>query len=181
MTASQDQTETLHSNNLDAGAFLASSWCRADWQRLWLGTQTRPWRTLAVIAGDGDTSSFEVASLITGLGLQHGQPTQLADVRNVSLNRVDSIIRLAGEVIVAGDRIVFAARSIAENLATIPIARFADCVLLCASLGSSSLALIEETVAQVGRDRFLGSVLLKNPGEAVVTVTPESQRLEMAR
>ncbi len=180
MNATQNRTETRNPN-LNAGAFLASAWCRADWQKLWLGTQTRPWRTLAVVAADGEISSFEVASLIAGLGLQHGHPIQLADVRDVGLNRVDSILRLAGEVVVAGDRIVFAARSISENLATIPIARFADCVLLCASLGTSSLALLEETVAQVGRERFLGSVLLKNPGEAIVTITPESQRLEMAR
>ncbi|MGH7285761.1 MAG: hypothetical protein ACRELY_29940 [Polyangiaceae bacterium] len=102
-------------------------------------------------------------------------------MRDVGLNRVDSIIRLAGEVVTAGDRIVFAARSISENLATIPIARFADCVLLCASLGSSPLSLIEETVAQVGRERFLGSVLLKNQGEPIFTITPEAQRLGPAR
>ena len=161
MTVSYDEPETNRDSFAPEGTLAGGAWNRSDWQRLWLGTQSRPWRTLAVVASDHRVSTYQVASLIAGLGLQHGQQIRMADVRNVTLNRVAAIIELADNVVASGERIVFAARSITENLATIPIARSADCVLLCVSLGSSSLALVEETVAQLGKERFLGSLLIK--------------------
>jgi hypothetical protein len=159
---------------------VGGTWDRADWQRIWLGTQSRPWRTLAVVAADRGVSTYEVASLITALGLQHGESIGLADVREVGLHRIAAIIDLAKEVIATGERLVFAARSIEENLATIPIARAADCVLLCVSLGSTSVALVKETVALLGKERFLGSLLVKKIGQsgAALSIPPRGARLE---
>jgi hypothetical protein len=165
MTVSYDEAETDRDSFAPEGPLNGGAWNRSDWQRLWIGTQSRPWRTLAVVASDQCVSTYQVASLIAGLGLQHGQPIRMADVRNITLNRVAAILELADGVVACGERIVFAARSITENLATIPIARSADCVLLCVSLGSSSLALVEETVAQLGKERFLGSLLIKGAAD----------------
>jgi hypothetical protein len=180
MTVSYDEAEINRDSFAPEGTLTGGAWNRSDWQRLWLGTQSRPWRTLAVVASDHRVSTYQVASLIAGLGLQHGQPIRMADVRNITLNRVAAIIELADNVVAGGERIVFAARSITENLATIPIARSADCVLLCVSLGSSSLALVEETVAQLGKERFLGSLLIKGVDKKrpVSTVTVRLPRLQ---
>jgi hypothetical protein len=159
---------------------MGGTWDRADWQRIWLGTQSRPWRTLAVVAADRGLSTYEVASLITALGRQHGESIGMADVRDVGLNRVANILELVNEVVTSGERVVMSARSITENLATIPLARAADCVLLCVSLGSTSIALVEETVAQLGKERFLGSLLLKHSGKgsSALAIIPSSPRLE---
>jgi hypothetical protein len=161
MTASYHEGEAKRDSFATGASLVGSAWDRADWQRLWLGTQSRPWRSLAVVASDHSVSTYHVASLIAGLGLQHGEAFRMVDVRNITLNRAAAIIELAEHFVTSGERIVFAARSITENLATVPIARSADCVLLCVSLGSSSLALVEETVAQLGKERFIGSLLIK--------------------
>ncbi len=156
-------------------------WDRADWQRLWLATQSRPWNTLAVVAGERDISTLEVANLITTLGLKYGESLRLVDIGEVDLDRVAVILELTEQVVAAGSRVVFAARSINENLATIALARGCDCVILCVSLGSTSIAMVEETVAQIGKERFLGSLLVKGqppPNPREQSVTPIRRRLE---
>jgi len=161
-------------------AYAETPWDRADWQRLWLGVQRHPWRTLAVVAGDRRLSTYEVASLIAALGRQHGEPIGVADVRDVSPSRASAVIELVSEMVAGGERVVFATRSVDDNLATIPIARFADRVLLCVSLGSTCLELVEQTVALVGKERFLGSLLLEAPPLPAPTRAPSPGSVAVA-
>jgi hypothetical protein len=60
-----------------------------------------------------------------------------------------------------GTRIIFATRSAATNFATVPLARGADCAVLCVSLGCTSLASMRDTVEQIGREHFLGSLMVR--------------------
>lgn len=139
---------------------IAGAHDQAHLQRVWLGTQRRAWRTLAVVPAGEGISSYEVASLITALGRYHGESVSLADLRDIRLNRVQVFLDAARELVDGGQRVVFAARSVDENLATIPLARAADAVILCVAFGRTSLSSIEETVAHIGKDRFLGSMLV---------------------
>lgn len=143
----------------------AEAWDRADYQRIWVATQSRAWRTLAVVPVDAGVSTHEVANLITALGLHHGELVSVADLRYVRLNRVPAFLEVASELVNRGQRVVFAARSIKENLATIPLARAADGVILCVSLGATLLGSIEDAIEQIGKERFLGSLLIKSPGK----------------
>jgi hypothetical protein len=59
-----------------------------------------------------------------------------------------------------GTRIVFATRSASTSLATVPVARAADCVILCVSLGSTRLDAVRTTIEQIGRKHFMGSLLV---------------------
>jgi hypothetical protein len=133
---------------------------RIDFQRIWLAAERRAWQTLAVVPADGRVSSHQVASLITALGHHHGEEVGFADLGDIRLNGVAVFLEAARELVARGQRVVFATRSIGENLATVPLARAADGVILCVSLGSTSLRSIEEAVLQIGKDRFLGSVLV---------------------
>lgn len=140
---------------------IAGSGDNAEYQRIWLATQSRAWRTLAVVPVDEGISTFEVASLITTLGLHHGESVSVADLRDVRLNRVGAFLEVAGELVSRGQRVVFATGSIKENLATVPLARAADGVVLCVSIGATMLGSIEETIEQIGKERFLGSILVR--------------------
>jgi hypothetical protein len=132
-----------------------------DLQRLWLGALRHAWRTLAIVPVDPGVSTYEVASLIATLGKHHGDAVSLADVRDIRLNRVDAFLEAARELVARGERVIFATSSISENLAAIPLARGAEGVILCVSLGSTPLTAITETIAQVGKERFLGSMLVR--------------------
>jgi hypothetical protein len=149
-----------------------------DCQRIWLATQTRPWRTLAIVPVDEGMQTYEVASLIAGVGLHHGECIGLADLRDIRMNRVHAFLEASKEIVDRGERVVFATRSIAENLATVALARAAEGVILCVSLGSTKLGSVEETIKQIGKERFLGSILLEAPVSPAAPVTPIERRLE---
>ncbi len=145
---------------VDAPRPIVGPWDRPDCQRIWLGTQLRDWRTLAIVPADEALSSYEVASLIMALGLHHGEPIGLADLRDVGLNRVRASLEVVDVHVERGERVVLATSAISTNLATIALARAADAAVLCVSFGTTSLALAQETIDQIGKDHFLGSVLL---------------------
>jgi hypothetical protein len=157
------------------------AWDLVDGERIWLGTQTRPWRSLAVVSGADGLSTYEVARLITHLGGQHGESIDLADVRDVPLNRVSAVLAVARSLVDRGDRVVFATRSIQENIAAVSCARAADCVVLCVSLGTTSIGLVEETIRLIGKESFLGSILL-HPSKEVAPLSSDDgvRRLEAA-
>jgi len=137
------------------------SWDRTDWQRMWLRTQVRDWRTLALVPGDDQTSTYAVANLIARLGFEHGESIQVADTRELRLKYVAAYLEGTRWDATQGDRIIFATRSASSNLATVPIARAADCAILCVSLGTTSLDEVRGTIEQIGRKHFLGSFLVR--------------------
>jgi len=166
-------TNTDRISTPEAPPPIAGSRSHAEYQRIWLATQSQAWRTLAIVPVDDGVSTFEVASLITTLGVRHGEAVSVADLRDVQIGRVPAFLEVAGELVSRGQRVVFATSSITENLATIPLARIremspmtpraADGVVLCVSIGATSLGSIEATIEQIGKERFLGSILLKRP------------------
>lgn len=146
--------------SVDAPRPIVGPWDRPDCQRIWLGTQLKDWRTLAIVPADEELSSYEVASLIMALGLHHGEPIGVADLRDVGLSRVRASLEVVDVHVGRGERVVLATSAISTNLATIALARAADAAVLCVSFGSTSLALAKETIDQIGKEHFLGSVLL---------------------
>jgi hypothetical protein len=108
-------------------------------------------------------STIEVASLITSVGAHYGTRVGLFDLRDVRPNRALGVLAAACEDVQSGERLVFATRSIKENLATIPISRASDGVILCVAIGSTPLRLVQETIDQIGKDRFFGSLVLHVP------------------
>jgi hypothetical protein len=141
----------------------ARGWDRIEYQRLWLYMASRRWRTLAIVPAEEGMSTYEVASVIMGVGAHHGASIGVFDFRDVRLHRVLAVVEDACAHVMPGERLIFATRSIKENLATIPLARAADGVVLCATLGSTSIQLVEETLQEIGSERFLGSVLVREP------------------
>jgi hypothetical protein len=141
----------------------ARPWERADYQRIWMRVASRDWRTLAIVPAEDGMSTYDVAHLIVTLGAFHGESIGVFDFREVRMNRALEVLEEAELQLERGERIVFATRSIRENLATIPLARATDGAVLCVSLGSTSMRFAEETIEQIGKDRFLGSILVRAP------------------
>lgn len=162
MTATEERAivEPPCDFSVDAPRPITGPWDRPDCQRIWLGTQLKDWRTLAIVPADEQLSTYEVASLIMALGLHNGEPIGVADLRDVGLNRVRASMEVVEVHVGRGERVVLATSAITTNLATIALARAADAAVLCVSFGSTSLALARETIDQIGKEHFLGSVLL---------------------
>lgn len=162
MTDSTDGPVPYFTRSFRAGGVPAieGDWNQAEYQRIWLGAERRPWQTLAVVPADAGISTAEVASLITALGHHHGEAVGFADLRDIRLSDVEVFLDAARDLVGRGQRVVFATRAVGENLATIPLARAADGVILCVSLGATKLRAIEEAVRLIGKDHFFGSMLV---------------------
>lgn len=156
----------------------ARPWDRAEYQRLWLHMQSRTWRTLAIVPAEDGMQTYDVASLLMTVGVHHGESIGVFDFRSITMNRVLHTIEAACSQVAEGERLIFAARSIKENLATIPLARASDAVVLCVSMGSTPIRQVEETIEQIGKERFLGSMLIR---ERWPKAPPSSRRALLAR
>jgi hypothetical protein len=142
---------------------LREAWNDPRWQKIWLAIQAKEWRSLAIVPGSRGVSTLEVAQILVDVGWQHrGLPIGLADLRNITLPYIDAVIDEVRNHVYNGERVLIALRSVFENPATVPIAQWADGALLCVSLGSTKITGASQTLEQVGKDRFLGSVIVRS-------------------
>ena len=163
MQASERGAERERSATASLPPWSARPWERGEYQRIWLQMACRAWRTLAVVPAEEGMSTLDVAKLVMALGVAQGESIGVFDFRDVRVNRVADALRGARSQLDDGERLVFPTRSIRENLATIPLARATDAAVLCVSLGSTSMELAAETVGQIGKERFIGSILVRGP------------------
>src|SRR5689334_10513061 len=90
---------------------------RFEYQRLWLRLDARAWGTLAIVPCEERLSSYGVATLVTAVGVHHGESVDLFDLRDIRMNRVSHVVEAADGYVSRGDRVIFATRSIKENMA----------------------------------------------------------------
>jgi hypothetical protein len=152
-------------------------WDSPDLERIWLAAHSLEWRSLALVPASEGISVIELAHAISALGLSHrGESIGVADLRDVPLPRVRGHIEVVRWHVNHGERVILALRSTFENIATIPLVRVADRAILCVALGLTGIAQANQTVEHVGRDRFIGTVILRPT--ATVGVTERSRRLQ---
>ena len=137
-------------------------WDDMKLQKLWLATQRRDWRSLAVVGASRDLDTLWVAELIAKLAWWYrGQPSCVFDLRDLRLRLVEYHEREVTNQVGLGQCVVIALRSVFENPTTVPMARSADAVVLCIGLGKSDFKSAEKTISELGRDRVLGSVVVR--------------------
>jgi len=132
-------------------------------QLLWLATQKRPWRSLAVVAASRGVPTIEVANTFAKLAWWYrGQPSSVADFRDLSLRLADYQLRdLGAQLQNEPVTVVIALRSIYENPTVVPVARTVEAAVLCVRLGDTKAAAARQTVEAIGRDKFLGTIVVR--------------------
>jgi len=145
----------------------ANIWDDLRLQRLWLGVERREWRSLAVLGASRDVETVQIAELLAQLAWRYrGQPSNVLDLRDLSMRLIDYEVREMREQVEAGTRLIVSLRSIFENPTAAPVAKQADAVVLCVVLGVTSVKKAEETIAAVGRERVIGTIVLHPPKTA---------------
>jgi hypothetical protein len=134
-------------------------------QKLWIATQTRQWRSLAIVGASetGESNAtIHAAQMLANMSWQYsGVPTAVFDLRDVSIRLVEYQIQEIQVQASKGDRVFVALRSPEENPTTVPIARATDAVVLCVALGSTDTKAAQKTLAAIGRVHFLGCIVMK--------------------
>ncbi len=144
-------------------------WNDAEWQRLWLAIEARPWRTLALIpAGAGASLDFtpQIAMVLSRTGMVHlGRPVQVADATHVPLNQLTAFFNEVEKSTGHGERLLVALPPADKNAITASIAKASDAALLCVLNERMSSSAAKRTVNLIGAARFLGSAIFhtQNP------------------
>jgi hypothetical protein len=145
-----------------------------EWQRLWFATREHAWNSLAIIPSDSSVNARLVAESLVETGRVHGErPVSLLNGVGVQLAGVQQIVDAMGSMTGNGDWIIVPVDPISENPSAVPIVRAASAALLAVRLGTSYLGTARAAIDVIGRDRFLGSVVLGKEGRHLVR--PPSQ------
>jgi hypothetical protein len=137
-------------------------WDDIGLQRLWLGVERREWRSLAIIGASQGLETIHLAELFAQLAWRYrGQPSSVCDLRDLSMRLIDYQVREMHAQLDEGLRLVVSLRSIFDNPTAAPIAKQTDAVIVCIAMGETVLKKAEETVNAVGRERVIGSILLR--------------------
>jgi hypothetical protein len=137
-------------------------WDDVRLQKLWIGVERREWRSLSVISASDSVETIQIAELLAQLAWRYrGQPSGVCDLRDLSMRLIDYEVQEMRARLEEGTRLVVALRSIFENPTSSSIAKQTDAVVLCIALGETNFKAAEETIAAVGRDRVVGTIILR--------------------
>jgi hypothetical protein len=138
-------------------------WHHVEWQKLWLGTQGRSWRSLALVpavAGFPADLTLRVAERLARTGMVHlGAPIRVIDGTKVPLSQLVQFTEEVERIIRFGDLVLLAVSPIGQNPVALTLARAADAAVLCVVLDETKTSQAERTVEDVGRARFVGSLI----------------------
>jgi len=142
-------------------------------QLLWLGLQQRSWRSLAVIAASEGIETLTVADTLAKIAWAYtGQPTCVFDMRDLNLRLLEHQIRDMAAQLQGGERVFVALRSINENPTAVPLAMAADAVVLCIELGRTDIKGAQRTLTAIGREKFIGSLLVPRASKGAPVSAP---------
>lgn len=132
------------------------------WQRLWLRCQQHDWQSMAFIGSskrDPD-GVLEIAHGMARLASELGQELTVFDARNLGLKDMGRMLAQIQSITSRGKRCIVVLKLVTENATTVPMAQNVDAALLGVFIGETSVVASSRTVDEVGRAKFLGSVVL---------------------
>jgi hypothetical protein len=132
------------------------------WQRLWLRCQQHDWQSLAFIGGskrDPD-GVLEIAHGMARLASELGQELTVFDARALGLKDMGRMLAQIQSITSRGKRCIVVLKLVTENATTVPMAQNVDAALLGVFIGETSVVAATRTIEEVGRPKFLGSVVL---------------------
>lgn len=132
------------------------------WQRLWLRCQQHDWQSLAFIGSskrDPD-GVLEIAHGMARLASELGQELTVFDARNLGLKDMGRMLAQIQSITSRGKRCIVVLKLVTENPTTVPMVQNVDAALLGIFIGETSVIAASRTVDEVGRAKFLGSVVL---------------------
>lgn len=138
-------------------------------QELWLALSRRSWLSAVLVPADDGVSAAMAAAALAEVGRRIRQ----APVSALMADRLDydAAAELIGRVAAAGygdgdgrpassEQVIVAIPPVVTEPLGVAVAREADVVVLCLSLGRTSLAAARKSIELIGIDRIAGCLLL---------------------
>ena len=110
---------------------------------------------------DSGIDAGQIADALLVTGRTHGErPLSLVNATSVHLGDVQRLIESITALTTRGDWVIVPVDPVSENPSAVPVVRAASAALLVVRLGESLLPSARAAVEAIGRDRFLGSVVI---------------------
>ncbi len=136
-------------------------------QKLWIALQKKSWRVLAVVPATREISSLAAANVLAEVAWRYrGDPTTVLDLREVGLRLVEYQTKEIAAQVEQGNAVIIALSSVAQNASSISLAHFADAAVLLVRFHETSIEAAEQTLAEIGADKFCGTLVVKPPRAA---------------
>ena len=144
----------------------------ADAQRLWLEVRRRQWLSLVMVPADPGTVAAGIATSLAEAGATLGdRELRVLNAEGMGTEAIRTVIadlkliaELSSGAVSANTgnpwRVVITIDSVETNPLGVILAQAADAALLCVRKGKTELAAARKTVELIGRDLFIGSVVL---------------------
>jgi len=140
---------------------VASLSADADMHRLWFTMLRYSWESLAIVPTEARIETHQLMETLVELGRQHGaKPIRSLNAIGVRLGDVQGVTESIRQMTEHGVSVVVSVDPLADNPAALPIACAVSGVLLVVRMGESLLTRAAESVAALGRERLIGSVVL---------------------
>lgn len=117
------------------------------------------------LIGDSKRSKnamLDVADGLAAVAYELGQDLAIIDARGVHLREMSVVQAQMRGMTQTGTRVLVMLRLPSANPVTVPIAQLADASILAVVLGETSQIAAAQAIEQVGKRRFLGSIVLRS-------------------
>jgi hypothetical protein len=143
-----------------------------DAQRLWIEVHRRQWSSLVLVPADPGGSAGGIATSLANAGAALGDPElRVVNAEGMGVEAIRGVIAdlklmadLSTRAVSATTgnpwRVVVTVESVLSNPLGIMLAQAADAALLCVRKRKTKLSAARKTVELIGRDLFIGSVVL---------------------
>jgi hypothetical protein len=133
-----------------------------DWQRIWLSAREKDWSSLVLVPNDAGVDAVPLAEALARTGRIHAQvAVKVIDGTGVELAHVQQLIETIAAVTARGERAIVPVDPVSDNPAAIAILRAASAALLLLTFGESLITGAQTTIDAIGRERIIGSVLVR--------------------
>jgi hypothetical protein len=148
-----------------------------DLQELWFATRRWGWSSLVLVPAHPGGSAIEIAKALARVsGLRGGKALRINAEGMTLASTSDLVEDISSRSTVRSMRpenergrngqTIIAIDSVVSNPSGIAVATAADAVLLCVELGRTTIASALRTVELIGRERFIGCVVVKPTRQA---------------
>lgn len=140
-----------------------------EFHELWFSLQRWKWASLVVVPADEGGSAIRIAQALAAVGGRlYGAAVTTFVAEPLDFNSAaETAASLAAPTPGSGPRgasrtgqVIVAIEPVVVQPIAIAIARSADVALLCIEMGRTRIASAQRTIELVGRDRFVGCVMV---------------------
>jgi hypothetical protein len=141
----------------------------SQWQRIWFAVRSQSWTSLTMVPAGPGIDVAPISDSLAAMGRVHGErPVTLINAIGVEIANVQAVIDAINAAVSRGDRVIVAVGPVTQQPSAVAIAQATSAALLVVRLGDSQMDTAQGALLAVGREHFLGSIVLDGNSRATL-------------